>query len=373
MRVAGTRERVARMIVANPDVAHLRMAFAVEQLTVDHSSAANACAHGKVQEVVNPNSRTPGVFAQGGRIHIGIEGDLWDAGCLAQSFDNGELLPCRFRRGGDAPGLNVDWPEAADAQRFDGVLREKACGPLNRFSRRASRELLMNKIMWTGADTADEVGATCFNRAQHVFSVSGQRCGKRDFGPGEKLGDRAILLGRFGMLLKCLLVDTWNLGFSDKVDGRDRPAFANLIQVHTRGGMDARRRQAGLRQLCRKCHGEASSMRGGQKLFRIGPFAIRHARFKGERSIEGSAAELHVAFAVGNFALPLCFRFSDGHCSILSIYFAQDDVQRADNGDNIRDRCADHHSGERLQVQERRRADANAIRLDGSVAHQEVT
>src|SRR5688572_24213371 len=53
-----------------------------------------------------------------------------------------------------------------------------------------------------------------------------------------------------------------------------------------------------------------------------------------------------------------------------SVYFAEHDVLRADDGDRVRDHVAPGHLVERREVREARRADLQAVGLVGAVGHQ---
>ena len=69
---------------------------------------------------------------------------------------------------------------------------------------------------------------------------------ERDFGAAEDLGDRAVLLGRFGDLLELGVVDAGNRGGRRQVNLGDAEAGFFFAQIDLGLGLDALGRRVGL-------------------------------------------------------------------------------------------------------------------------------
>ena len=113
----------------HPDVADFRMGQAVDRPAAEDEAPADAGAHRHIQAAAQPPGRPQLRFRQGRGVHIRIQRRRHPQR-LPEGGQDGIIPPGQLRRRRDGPigrggRIQVQGPEAPDAQGLDGVFPEK--------------------------------------------------------------------------------------------------------------------------------------------------------------------------------------------------------------------------------------------------------
>src|SRR5436309_3347944 len=128
---------------------------------------------------------------------------------------------------------------------------------------------------------------------------------------GQRLRHGTVLLGVQRIPLKCRVVDARNLGLGLQLDPGDGEPFADLLELHLRARVDARRRQPRARKVRGQRHREAPGVSGADQLLRVGGgLAFLESGFERIRAVKGTAADSQPPAGFGQIPLPFCFCLS---------------------------------------------------------------
>lgn len=163
-----TCEWVCPQVVRNANVPHFRVRQAVHDFAAHHRAASNSGADGEVEAIVDGLRRAPSCFAKDGRVDIRIEFHR-DSERTSNRVREIVITPGEFGRRGNAPALQLDWPERADAHGAQLPARIFA-NPIhsrrNRRLRRPGLKLGGYQVIRTCSHAADELCSPRFNRAE---------------------------------------------------------------------------------------------------------------------------------------------------------------------------------------------------------------
>src|SRR5206468_3539836 len=149
-----------------------------------------------------------------------------------------------------------------------------------------------------------------------------QRSRKVYLGSGQRLRYGTVLLGLERIPLECRVVDARNLGLGLQLDPGDGEPFADLLELHLRARVDARRRQSRARKVRGQRHREAPGVSGADQLLRVGGgLAFLESGFERIRAVKGTAADSQPPAAFGQIPLPFCFCLSCWHGAAFRLRF----------------------------------------------------
>src|SRR4051812_17491997 len=126
-----------------------------------------------------------------------------------------------------------------------------------------------------------------------------------DLRAGQRLGDRAVVLGGLGRLAEAVLIHARHARARRELDALDREAVALLAEADLGVGDDGLGLVPGLAQHDGERHREAARVRGADELLGIAARAVLHARLVRVRALERARAQRHAAAALGDGAVPL--------------------------------------------------------------------
>src|SRR5271155_2316151 len=132
-----------------------------------------------------------------------------------------------------------------------------------------------------------------------------------DHRAAEELGDGASGLGVGGGGVEGFGGGAGDLGYEVEMDLGDGEAGVGLLQRDRRSGADALGGEVGGAELSAERHAEASGVRGGEQLFRVGAYAVLKARAEAVlRVLERAALGADAAFTVFESTVPNCAAFA---------------------------------------------------------------
>jgi len=172
-------ERIARAIVRDADVSHLRMETPMNQPAVHHGAPADSGADSDIDKVGESAPRAPAMFCECGRIDVGIKRH-WHAQRPADSPGNIKIPPAWFWRGrnvaerGRFP-VRIDRPKGRDP---DGCNAQANAKKLDHagdgFSGLGGWEFDRLQVPRPAAHGANKLGSSGFDSSKtwHGSSVS---------------------------------------------------------------------------------------------------------------------------------------------------------------------------------------------------------
>ena len=169
--------RITPKVVGHPHVAHLRVHEAMNQLAVDHATAAETGAHRKIDKGVQPLGSAPALLAQGSAVDIAVETNRQAQRTMqrAHYIRMGPMGLWRRRDvaiGGRA-WVRVHRAKAGDADRLQRLqlllfTKELDCLPQgNRWLTGRETHLSPN-VIWPAAHGAHELGAASLDAAKKI-------------------------------------------------------------------------------------------------------------------------------------------------------------------------------------------------------------
>src|SRR5262249_29980407 len=139
----------------------------------------------------------------------------------------------------------------------------------------------------------------------HALTTSAGQAGvELDVDAGERLGDRAVLLGGLGLLAEGGVVDAGPVGGRGELAARGAKPAVGALEVDAGRRVDRVRGVSGALEAGGERHREATGVGGADQLLGIRSRAVLEARGERVLALEGAASQAHGPFALLETAFP---------------------------------------------------------------------